>query len=115
MVAPRDLGQAAARLLQAPPGDGDIHYIEGPERYSSGEVAKAFSEALGKLVQLNVIPRAKWKEAYAQQGFSPAATDAFARMTAVSIDGGFDLPTHPERGTVTLQEYVSQLCRAGAA
>ncbi len=113
MVAPQDLGRAAAQLLQAPPADGDIHYVEEPERYSSVDVARAFSKALVKSVELKVIPREKWKEAYAQQGFSPAAADAFARMTAVSIDGGFDLPENPERGHVTLQDYVSRLCGAG--
>jgi uncharacterized protein YbjT (DUF2867 family) len=115
MVAPQDLGRAAARLLQAPPGHHDIHYVEGPERYSSGDVAKAFSNALGKAVRLVVIPRNKWKDAYLHQGFSPEAADSYARMTAMSIDGGFDLPPNPERGIVTLQDYVSKLCLAGAA
>ncbi|MET0409614.1 MAG: NmrA family NAD(P)-binding protein [Hyphomicrobium sp.] len=114
MVAPSDLGRAAVRLLQAPPAQGDIHYVEGPARYSSGEVAHAFSQALGRPVVLSIIPREKWKESYARQGFSAAAADAYARMTAISVDGGFDLPSNPERGSVTLQDYVFKLCRTGA-
>ena len=57
MVAPADLGQAAARLLCAPPANMDIHYVEGPARYSSADVARAFAAALGRPVEVAVTPR----------------------------------------------------------
>jgi hypothetical protein len=32
-------------------------------------------------------------------------------MTAASVDGGFDLPDHPIRGTMTLEAYVRALVK----
>jgi uncharacterized protein YbjT (DUF2867 family) len=45
MVAPADLGAVAARLLVEPIQASGTHYVEGPERYSSGDVANAFAQA----------------------------------------------------------------------
>jgi hypothetical protein len=86
--------------------------VEGPARYSSRDVAAAFSRALGKPVELKVIPR---EQCVPEQGFSPeAAASAYARMTAVSVDGGFEMPDDPESGKVTLQSYISELVEGGA-
>lgn len=111
MVAPDDLGRVAAERLLSPLGDIGVRYIEGPRRYSSEDVAKAFSAALGKPVELSVTPRGQWKEAFLQLGFSGAAADSYARMTAVSLDGGFDLSDDPIRGTTTLEMYVHEQVR----
>ncbi len=43
MVSPRDLGEAAAARLKSPIDDVGIDHVEGPERYSFADVAKAFS------------------------------------------------------------------------
>jgi uncharacterized protein YbjT (DUF2867 family) len=114
MVAPYDLGKAAAERLLSPLDDVGVRYIEGPKRYSSNDVAKAFSDAIGKPVELSVTPRSKLKEAFLQLGFSAAAADSYARMTAVSLDGGFDLADGPIRGTTTLETYVQELARGRA-
>ncbi|TXC67945.1 hypothetical protein FSB78_18315 [Sphingomonas ginsenosidivorax] len=34
----------------------------------------------------------------------------YARMTGVSVDGNFEMPDNPIRGTITLQAYVDALC-----
>jgi uncharacterized protein YbjT (DUF2867 family) len=109
MVAPKDLGRAAARRLREPPSATGIHAVEGPKRYSAQDVADAFAEALGHPVRLAVTPRDQWLDAYRQQGFSDAAADSYARMTAASIDGGFDLPENAERGAITLRAYIQAL------
>lgn len=106
MVAPDDLGRVAAERLLSPLGDIGVRYVEGPRRYSSEDVAKAFSAALRKPVELSVTPPGQWKEAFLQLGFSDAAADSYARMTAASLDGGFDLSDDPIRGTTTLEIYV---------
>lgn len=41
-------------------------------------------------------------------GFSKAAAKSYARMTAVTLDD-LELPDSPERGTVSLQRYISDL------
>jgi len=115
MVAPRALGDAIARLLAGPPPSGEpvIHPVEGPRRHSASDVAAAFAAALGKPVEVVVTPRSEWRAAYRKLGFSEAAADSFARMTAASIDGGFDMPATTERGTVSLADYVKELVERG--
>ncbi|WP_211265057.1 NmrA family NAD(P)-binding protein [Lysobacter antibioticus] len=109
MVAPRDLGEAAAARLLSPLDDTGVRYVEGPRLYSSNDVAEAFSKALGQPVKVKVTPRDQWKQAFLGLGFSEAAADSYARMTAVSIDDGFDLSDDPLRGTTTLDDYISDL------
>jgi uncharacterized protein YbjT (DUF2867 family) len=109
MVAPADLGKAAVRHLLEPPRDQDVHYVEGPERYSPQDVAKAFATALGNSVKVEVIPRDQWIAAYTTLGFSDAAAESYARMTAVSVDSGFAMLEPFERGETTLEEYVGAL------
>lgn len=109
MVAPADLGCVAAQLLCEAEGQRDMTFVEGPEPKSPTDVARAFERALGRPVRLDVVPREKWIEAYRGMGFSEAAADAYARMTAVSVDGGFDMPSDPLRGTVTLEDHIARL------
>lgn len=109
MVAPDDLGAVAAELLTEPLGQTGIHYVEGPERYSSSDVAKAFGKALGKLVEPVVTPREQWQDAYRKVGFSEAAARSYARMTGITVDEDYDMPDDPVRGPTTLQSYVDAL------
>ena len=111
MVAPSDLGAAAARLLQEEVEQTGIHYVEGPARYSSNDVAAAFAKALDRHVAVAVTPRDQWQAAYRKLGFSDAAAFAFVRMTAASVDGSFEMPAEPERGTITLDAYIAALVR----
>lgn len=113
MVAPRDLGEAAAARLMSPLDDVGVRYVEGPRRYSSKDVATAFSQALGRPVEVEVVPRDKWKETFLGLGFSEAAADSYARMTAASVDGGFDLPEEPLKGGTALEEYIGSLVASG--
>ncbi|MBT2322223.1 NAD(P)H-binding protein [Variovorax paradoxus] len=109
MVAPLDLGEIAAQRLVSTVDDAGIRYVEGPRRYSSADVAKAFTQALGVPVGVEVTPRGKWKEAFQGLGFSEAAADSYARMTAACLEGGFDTPEDALRGATTLETYTSDL------
>ncbi|MCR0985856.1 NmrA family NAD(P)-binding protein [Roseomonas populi] len=109
MVAPDDLGRAAARRLLEPTEGTGIHHVEGPERYSPQDVADAFAAALGQPVAVAVTPREGWIDSFRALGFSAAAARSYAGMTAVSVDGACDLPDDPERGAMTLAVYVEGL------
>jgi uncharacterized protein YbjT (DUF2867 family) len=109
MVAPRDLGAAAAERLLSGPDDIGIRYVEGPRRYSSSDVAQAFAKALGRPVEVAVTPRGQWQESLRATGFSAAAADSYARMFAVSVDRGFDMPEDSWRGATTLEAYIHDL------
>ncbi|MGK9054841.1 NmrA family NAD(P)-binding protein [Neorhizobium petrolearium] len=109
MVAPDDLGVAAANRLTSSLHDTGIRYVEGPKRYSASEVAHAFSKALGTPVRVAVIPREKWKGGFLQLGFSDAAATSYTRMTEASVDSGFDVSDDPLRGDTTLEAYIEAL------
>jgi hypothetical protein len=42
-------------------------------------------------------------------GFSDAAAESYAGMTAASVDGNFDTPEEPLRGSTTLETYIRDL------
>lgn len=113
MVSPDDLGRTAARLLTGPVDATGTFYVEGPELYSSTDVAEGFAKALGRPVELEVIPREQWEAAYKKLGFSDAAAHSYARMNAILVDGDIPRPEDPIRGTITLQDHIAELVDRG--
>lgn len=109
MVAPADLGAIAADLLTGSVDRTNLRHVEGPARYSSADVAGAFARALDRPMRLLVTPRGDWNAAFRRLGFSPAAADAYTRMTTVSVDGDFAMPDHPIRGSIALDTYIADL------
>lgn len=111
MVAPRDLGEAAAERLCSPITDVGIRHVEGPRRYTPRQVADAFARALGRDVELEVAPREAWQEIYKAMGFSAASAKSYTRMTAITLDENFDKPAPLELGKVTLDEFIAHSLR----
>jgi uncharacterized protein YbjT (DUF2867 family) len=109
MVAPRDLGAAGARRLMAPVTETGTHHIEGPRRYTPPDVAVAFGKAIGKPVRVAVVPREAAEDAFRAIGFSEAAAASYAGMTAATLDSKFPPLDEVERGTITLDQYISKL------
>jgi uncharacterized protein YbjT (DUF2867 family) len=107
MVAPDDLGAAAAARLRSPTDDVGVHYVEGPERYTRQQVADAFSQALGRNVALDIAPPESWEDVSKEMGFSERSARSYARMTAISLDKNFDQPESPLRGNTTLEAFVA--------
>jgi uncharacterized protein YbjT (DUF2867 family) len=108
MVSPEDLGRVAAERLKSSLSDIGIVYVEGPEQYSFGDVAKAFSQGLGLDVKVSTSPREGWEESFKAVGFSDKAATAFAKMTAATIDSP-ETPSQPRRGSTSLFEYVRSM------
>jgi uncharacterized protein YbjT (DUF2867 family) len=113
MVAPRDLGREAARLLtdDEPPG---VRHVEGPARYTASDVARAFAAALGRPVAAVAAPRNAWEETLRGLGFSSPAAASYARMLAITLDGEYEEPARPQRGATSLSAYVAALVGASA-
>lgn len=107
MVAPDDLGKAAAARLLTPLDDVSLRYVEGPARYTPQDIANAFAAVLNRDVEVEVIPRDGWEAAYKKLGFSDPAAKAYTKMTATSLDEGFFTPDSAIRGTTTLEEFVT--------
>ncbi|WP_117192530.1 NmrA family NAD(P)-binding protein [Rhizobium terrae] len=107
MVAPEDLGEAAADLMTEPASETRLVHAEGPERYSSADVAAALSQRFGKPVEVKTVPREQWEETYRSFGFSDAAAKSYAGMTALAMESPPPPPNEARRGRVTLRRYLS--------
>lgn len=115
MVAPLDVGRTAATRLMSHLNDVGVRYVEGPERYSPRDVARAFAKVLGQAVELEVTPRDQWRSTLLSFGFSDAAAESYERMIAVTVDRGFDMPKDAKRGTTNLETHVRQLVETPSA
>ncbi|WP_026734323.1 NmrA family NAD(P)-binding protein [Fischerella sp. PCC 9605] len=109
MVAPRDIGQLAARLMTEPIENTGLHNIEGPERYSSLDVAEAFAKALQKPVKVVETPRDQWIKTMQNMGFSNEAAASFSNMTTLVIRGEMPTCDSVTRGVVSLESYIAEL------
>lgn len=110
MVAPEDLGQAAAKRLLSSTDDVGIVSVEGPERYAPTDVAEALGRALNTDVTVDTVPRDQWLETFVAFGFSDAAAASYACMTAAVVDGEASAAVGDvERGETTLRTYIANL------
>ena len=108
MVSPKDIGRIAADFLTEDSEGFRLHYVEGPQIYSSNDVAEAFGKALNKKVETVQIPSEKWIETMKQTGFSDIAARSMAKMTEITIEA-VEMPKSPIRGETTLDEYIANL------
>ena len=108
MVSPKDIGRIAARFLAEDSDGVKIHYVEGPEEYSSADVAAAFGKALGKSVEAVQTPPEKWLETLKQAGFSDIAAASMVKMTEITLEAA-ERPESPVRGATTIDEYIESL------
>lgn len=109
MAAPQDLGEFAARRLVSSLDDVDVVEIEGPTRPTFGAVAQAFGAALGRSVEVATTPRHALVAAFEAQGFSAEAAEAYARMTAITLEGIGPTRSETEKGEVAMETYVRAL------
>jgi uncharacterized protein YbjT (DUF2867 family) len=109
MVAPGDLGVAGARRLLEPVEASGIHFLEGPRRYSPGDVAAMIARVLDRQVEVVTVPPSEHRATFKSMGFSDAAADAYACMTDVALRGDYEMPDSPERGETKLETYITNL------
>lgn len=111
MIAPTDIATLAAKLLAQPIDHTETHFLEAPEKYSSQDVAKAFSNALNKAIKVITIPENKWIDHYQKIGFSTEAAESYAQMTKIVAKENYEKPNHPTLGCTTLEQYVAELVK----
>lgn len=109
MVAPADLGAFAAKRLLSSQNDVGPRSVQGPERYSSHDVANAFAAVLGCDVRVVVTPSGQWKEAFRDLGFSEESAESYRRMTEITVEQGGVPADDPWRGSTTLGAYIHAL------
>jgi len=68
MVAARDVGLLAARLIREDGPGRRMVTLEGPRRVSPNDLAEAFARALGRPVHTELVPRESWEALFRAQG-----------------------------------------------
>jgi uncharacterized protein YbjT (DUF2867 family) len=68
MVSTRDVGRAAADLMQQKWSGIRIIELEGPRRVSPNDIASAFAAALGRPVRVEIVARPRWEGIFRAQG-----------------------------------------------
>jgi uncharacterized protein YbjT (DUF2867 family) len=68
MVATKDIGELAAKLLQRPWKGHRVVELEGPHRVTPNEIAAAFTKLFDRSVRMQVVPRDSWEQLFKSQG-----------------------------------------------
>jgi NAD(P)H dehydrogenase (quinone) len=68
MVAAKDVGRAAAELIQEDWTGIRVVELEGPCRVTPNDLADAFARVIGKPVRAVPVPRESWNELFRSQG-----------------------------------------------
>jgi uncharacterized protein YbjT (DUF2867 family) len=110
-----DVGGAAAALLQQEGRENRAVVVSGPKAYAPTDVAASVSAALGKPVDVAVLPEAEWSNALADAHFSQAALAGFIEMTRSLNDLHINSKSDPSAvewlGTTTLERVIAELAQ----
>jgi len=112
MVATRDVGRLAARLLAPPPARSEIIDLLGPS-YSSRQLAAALGRALGKSLHVVELPPPAHADTFRKFGASRSAAEALAEMFACVASGR--ITPHGERtehGTTEIDDVIASALHA---
>jgi uncharacterized protein YbjT (DUF2867 family) len=114
-VATRDVGVVAAQALLAPPARSETVDVLGPA-VTEREVADVLGSALGRTLEVVVVPEAEWPGALQEAGLPAHAAEAVAELYRAD-DAGLLAPRGDRvaRGTTALADTVARLVAAPAA
>lgn len=110
MVSAEDVGRTAAELLLDNWTGHRVIELEGPRRVSPNDIAKAFSNALGKPVKTRIVARNGWDRLFREQGM----TNPTPRMQMLDgfNEGWIDFPereAESRKGTITIDQAIETL------
>ena len=115
MHSPVDLAQFIAQVMTSSmSSEKEIHELTGPQKYSSLDVARAFSLLLNRHVAVQPVPPGEWKGTLLAAGFTDDAADHLSDMTQAVIDGRA-VPEWPEttiKLPTSLLRYLEEQLKA---
>jgi uncharacterized protein YbjT (DUF2867 family) len=107
MVATKDVGETAARLLTERSEGVRVVELEGPGRVSPNDIAAAFTRALGTDVHARVVPRDTWEARFTTEGMKNPTPRM--RMIDGFNEGWIDFGAGATRGTTGLEATIAAL------
>jgi uncharacterized protein YbjT (DUF2867 family) len=113
MVATKDIGMLAARLIQEDWSGQRIVELEGPRRVSPKDLAAAFAEALRRPVRAEILPRESWEVILRAQG----AINPYPRIRMLDgfNEGWIDFAergANAIKGSTGIKEVVASIVQA---
>ncbi|MCS0495699.1 NmrA family NAD(P)-binding protein [Ancylobacter sp. MQZ15Z-1] len=116
MVATQDVGRTAAALLRETWSGTRIVELEGPARVSPDDLARAFADAVGRPVRVELVPRGSWEAMFRSQG----ARNPLPRIRMLDgfNEGWIEFRDHgasAQKGTTTLETVIAGLVEADRA
>jgi len=111
MVATKDIGELAARLLGEASTGVRVVELESTQRTSPDDIAAAFARALGRDVVARVVPRAEWESRFVAQGM----TNPTPRMRMLDgfNEGWIDFEGISVKGRTGVDEVIARLVSRG--
>jgi NAD(P)H dehydrogenase (quinone) len=112
MVATEDIGRIAAELIQQEWTGKRIVELEGPVRVSPNDLAKAFANALGHPVRLEIVARDTWETLFLGQGMKNPLPRM--RMLDGFNEGWIDFPGNGDlalKGIVSVDTVIKNLVK----
>jgi NAD(P)H dehydrogenase (quinone) len=107
MVATADIAQTATDLLEERWQGVRVVELEGPRRYSAGDLAAGFSAILGRPVLAEVVARNKWETIFRAEGTKHPM--ARMRMLDGFNEGWIDFERHGAEQRTGMVEIESVL------
>lgn len=117
MVATKDIGALAAKLIQEDWIGDRVVELEGPRRVSPNDIAAAFAKALGRPVRAEIVPRDSWETMFRGQG----ATNPYPRIRMLDgfNEGWIDFTEDSaalRKGSIDADTVIAELvAREGSA
>ena len=110
MVAAKDVGRAAAELIQEEWTGARVVELEGPGRVAPNQLAEAFASTLGRPVRAVPVPRDSWEGLFRSQGMrNPGPRmrmlDGFNEGWIDFQDGG----SHTIKGRTSAADVIAAL------
>jgi uncharacterized protein YbjT (DUF2867 family) len=114
MVATRDIGELAARMLREPTFSRRVVELAGPVDYSPNEVADTLARLLGRPVRVEEHTPAALIPMLMDMGFSEEVANLLAELNEALNRGRltFEHPDRVVRGQTTLDEVLGGMLRA---
>ena len=113
MVATEDIGRTAAELIQQDWTGNRVVELEGPARTSPNDLARAFANALGHPVRVEIVPRDTWETLFQGQGMKNPLPRM--RMLDGFNEGWIDFPGNGDlalKGIVSVDTAINNLVKS---